>query len=67
MISKKEVYYVIEVNEGIYLKLNTKVGGYDFTDDVLEAQRYSETIKAGKIARKCGGKVLYYIVTHEVK
>ena len=30
---KKELYYIIEANEGVYLT-KTQLGGYNFTDDI---------------------------------
>ncbi|PNZ60438.1 hypothetical protein CD170_02845 [Staphylococcus aureus] len=64
-MSKKETYYVIEVNKEIYLYDNY-AGGYDFTDDIRHARKYLDAKKARDIARKSGGKVLYYRITHEV-
>ncbi|WP_233665625.1 hypothetical protein [Staphylococcus aureus] len=65
-MSKKEMYYVVEVNKGIYL-YNNYAGGYDFTDDVRHARKYLNAKNASDVARKSGGKVIYYTITHEVK
>ncbi|EOB0593531.1 TPA: hypothetical protein QFV49_001969 [Staphylococcus aureus] len=62
---KKETYYVVEVNKGIYLYDNY-AGGYDFSDDIRHARRYLNAKNAGNIARKSGGKVMCYTITHEV-
>ncbi|HGN7291402.1 TPA: hypothetical protein ACKW3P_002254 [Staphylococcus aureus] len=55
-MSKKEMYYVVEVNKGIYL-YNNYAGGYDFTDDVRHARKYLNAKNASDVARKSGGKV----------
>ncbi|HCX2913801.1 TPA: hypothetical protein PI096_001731 [Staphylococcus aureus] len=65
-MSKKETYYVIEVNKGIYLSSSYGRGGYDFTDDIKYAKKYLDASNAGNIARKSGGKVMCYTITHEV-
>ncbi|HHW5197310.1 TPA: hypothetical protein ACU28X_001820 [Staphylococcus aureus] len=64
-MNKKETYYVIEVNKGIYL-YRSRAGGYHFTYDFMNASKYSDAGDAGDIARKSGGKVLCYTITHEV-
>lgn len=66
MVSSKELYYVVEVNVGIYLKMSRVTGGYSFTENIIEAERYSEYKKASSDASKCGGRVLYYTITHEL-
>ncbi|MFQ3845084.1 hypothetical protein AABD41_15015 [Staphylococcus pseudoxylosus] len=67
MVIAEETYYVIEVNEGIYLT-KYQFGGYGFTNDVKQAALYkhSDGDEAANIAIKCGGKVTEYLITHEV-
>lgn len=64
---KKELYYIIEINEGVYLTQTGKFKGFDFTDDIEYAKKYSEVESAKKIAKSSGGKILYYTIKHEVK
>ena len=63
---KKELYYIIEANEGVYLT-KTQLGGYNFTDDIERAKKYSDVENAKNIAKNSGGKILYYTIPHEVK
>ena len=63
---KKELYYIIEVNKGVYLT-KTQLGGYNFTDDIERSKKYSDVENAKNIAKNSGGKILYYTITHEVK
>lgn len=63
---KKELYYIIEINEGVYLT-KTQLSGYNFTDDIERAKKYSDVENAKKTAKSSGGKILYYTITHEVK
>ncbi|NHN11785.1 hypothetical protein [Staphylococcus aureus] len=62
----KQTYYIVEINKGIYLSSSYGMLGYDFTDDIKNAKKYLDASNAGKIARKSGGKVLCYTITHEV-
>ncbi|MBJ6291812.1 hypothetical protein JGU41_12805 [Staphylococcus aureus] len=64
-MKKKEKYYVVEVNKGIYL-YKSRDARYYFTDDVMNASKYLDAKEAGDVARKSGGKALYYTITHEV-
>lgn len=63
---KKELYYIIEINEGVYLT-KTQLSGYNFTDDIERAKKYSDVENAKDIAKRSGAKILYYTITHEVK
>ncbi|MGX8269577.1 hypothetical protein ACWWB9_04770 [Staphylococcus aureus] len=62
---RKKKYYVVEVNKGIYL-YKSRDAGYYFTDDVMNASKYLDAKEASNVARKSGGKTLYYTITHEV-
>lgn len=64
---KKELYYIIEINKGVYLTKNGPFKGFDFTDDIECAKKYSDVENAKDIAKSSGGKILYYTITHEVK
>lgn len=64
MISKLEEYFVVEVNEDIYLQ--ERLQGYEFVKDIKKASLYENRYEAWKSAKECGGKVRCYTVTHEV-
>lgn len=65
MIVIRDEHYVVEVNEGIYLREFLNV--YRFTKDIKKASLYEKRFEASKSAKECGGKVRCYTVTHEVK
>ena len=64
MISKLEEYFVVEVNEDIYLQ--ERLQGYEFVKDIKKASLYKKRYEAWKSAKECGGKVRCYTVKHEV-
>lgn len=68
---EKDFNYVIEVNDGIYLrtakKEDTLFGRvYNFTKDVRKATKFADIKFAKKYAELCGGKVRHHTVIHEV-
>lgn len=65
MIVMRDEHYVVEVNEGIYLR--ELLNAYRFTNDIKKASLYEKRFEASKSAKECGGKVKRYTVTHEVK
>lgn len=60
----KETYYIVEVNDGIYLEIRS--GYFDFTDDVKQAYKYKGFNKAVAVAEKSGGIVKKYLIKHEI-
>lgn len=60
----KETYYIVEVNDGIYLEIRS--GFFDFTDDVKQAYKYKGFNKAVAVAEKSGGIVKKYCINHEL-
>lgn len=65
MIVKSEEHFVVEVNDGIYLQ--ERIQGYEFVKDIKKASLNKNRYGAWGSAKKCGGKVRCYTVTHEVK
>ena len=65
MIVMRDEHYVVEVNEGIYLR--ELLNACRFTNDIKKASLYEKRFEASKSAKECGEKVRCYTVTHEVK
>lgn len=65
MIVMRDEHYVVEVNEGIYLR--ELLNAYRFTNDIKKASIYENRYEAWQTAKECGGKVRCYTVTHEIK
>lgn len=65
MIAKLEEHFVVEVNDGIYLQ--ERLQGYEFVKDIKKASLYKKRYEAWEIAKECGGNIICYAVTHEVK
>ncbi|EKI4591875.1 hypothetical protein PCX24_001067 [Staphylococcus pseudintermedius] len=63
----KELYYIVLINKGVYLTKDFVLNGYGFTSDIERAKKYSDFEEAKCIAKKSGGKILYWTTTHEVK
>lgn len=64
----KETYYIVEVNDEIYLNLNFGVfeNNYYFTKDFREAHKFEDFDKSVEFAEHCGGVVKKYRVIHEL-
>ncbi|PTG53172.1 hypothetical protein BU687_05865 [Staphylococcus chromogenes] len=64
-----ETKFIIEVNKGIYLKINYSQRGFTFTDNPNDASYFvlAEIDSAKEYAEKCGGKVKRLTATYEVE
>ncbi|MCD8905901.1 hypothetical protein K2V56_10440 [Staphylococcus chromogenes] len=65
-----ETKFIIEVNEGIYLRIiNLSTGICNFTDNPNDATSFlvGENTTAKKYAKKCGGKIKRFTSTYEVE
>lgn len=64
-----ETKFIIEVNEGIYLRIYRSEGSCTFTDDPNIATSFlvGEDPTAEKYAEKCGGKIKRFTATYEVE
>ncbi|WP_105965867.1 hypothetical protein [Staphylococcus chromogenes] len=64
-----ETNFIIEVNEGIYLRINRSEGSCTFTDNPNDATSFlvEENTTAKKYAKKCGGKIKRFTSTYEVE
>lgn len=63
-----ETRFIIEVNKGIYLKVNRSEGSCTFTNN----PRHATSFKGGSITainyeKKCGGKLKRFTATYEVE
>ncbi|MBV5190980.1 hypothetical protein [Staphylococcus chromogenes] len=64
-----ETKFIIEVNEGIYLRINRSEGSCTFTGNPNRASAFiaEENGIAKKYAKKCGGKIKRFTATYEVE
>ncbi|PTF39285.1 hypothetical protein BUY15_08990 [Staphylococcus chromogenes] len=64
-----ETNFIIEVNEGIYLRINRSEGSCTFTGDPNCASAFlvEEDPTAEKYAEKCGGKIKRFTAIYEVE
>lgn len=64
-----ETNFIIEVNEGIYLRINRSEGSCTFTEDPNRASAFlvGEDPTAEKYAGKCGGEIKRFTATYEVE
>ncbi|QDW82130.1 hypothetical protein DWB92_05045 [Staphylococcus chromogenes] len=64
-----ETKFIIEVNKGIYLRINYSERSCTFTDNPNHATSFvlAETDSAKEYAEKCGGKVKRLTATYEVE
>ncbi|WP_194749945.1 hypothetical protein [Staphylococcus chromogenes] len=64
-----ETRFIIEVNKGIYLKINLMKDSFTFTDNPNNATSFlvGENTTAKKYAEKCGGKIKRFTSTYEVE
>lgn len=62
-LNKSERYYIVEINEGIYLGHNDKP-----TKDISRAYKYNTTssYEANQKANLYGGRTLYYLIEHYI-
>ncbi len=63
-----EDFYIVEVNDGIYLNLDFEVYEYKyyFTEDFRKSHKFDDFDKAVEIAEKCGGTIKVYRNTHKL-
>ena len=68
-MKKVETNFIIEVNEGIYLRINRSEGSCTFTGNPNRASAFlvEENPTAEKYAEKCGGKIKRFTATYEVE
>ncbi|PTG32013.1 hypothetical protein [Staphylococcus chromogenes] len=68
-MKKVEEKYIIEVNEGIYLKINFMEGRCGFTNNPNLATYFAQEgdTNAKDYAKKCGGKIKRFTATYEVE
>lgn len=64
MVVTKDKNFVVEVNDGIYL--TELLNGFRFSDDIKKASLYKHRHEAYDRAKKCGGTIKRYVITHEV-
>ncbi|PTG88747.1 hypothetical protein BU645_09935 [Staphylococcus chromogenes] len=68
-----EEKFIIEVNEGIYLRIvDFSSGICDFTDNPNDATSFDSPVSPAKAnakdyAEKCGGKIKRFTATYEVE
>ncbi|PTH38736.1 hypothetical protein [Staphylococcus agnetis] len=64
-----ETKFIIEVNKGVYLRINRLEGSCTFTGDPNCASAFPvrEDPTAEKYAEKCGGKIKRFTATYEVE
>lgn len=67
-----EEKFIIEVNKGIYLKINFSEGSCTFTDNPNDATSFVSPVSpananAKEYAEKCGGKIKRFTATYEVE
>ncbi|MGW9816662.1 hypothetical protein [Staphylococcus cohnii] len=64
MIVMRDEHYIVEVNEGIYLR--ELLNAYRFTNDIKKASIYENRYEAWQTAKECGGTDKQYVITYEV-
>lgn len=64
-----ETRFIIEVNKGIYLKINLTKDSFTFTDNPNHATSFTARANntAKKYAEKCGGKIKRFTAIYEVE
>ncbi|PTG01831.1 hypothetical protein BU649_10425 [Staphylococcus chromogenes] len=64
-----ETKFIIEVNKGIYLRINRSEGSCTFTENLNIASAFpvKEDPTAEKYAEKCGGEIKRFTATYEVE
>ncbi|MEP9852124.1 hypothetical protein ABDK10_05415 [Staphylococcus aureus] len=64
MIVMRDEHYVVEVNEGVYLR--ELLNAYKFTNDIKKASIYESRYEAWQTAKECGGTDKQCVITYEV-
>ncbi|MGV3225337.1 hypothetical protein ACEE78_11465 [Staphylococcus hyicus] len=64
-----ETKFIIEVNEGMYLRINRSEGSCTLTENPNRASAFlvEGNPTAEKYAEKCGGKLKRFTATYEVE